>query len=157
MTKGRGLLWNLCADFVTGCELTCRTSCSPTTEASSLLGPDWPSAGRLWWTSCGPPYPAGLAHRVGDKRQTPTASRGQSLHFFFVTTGWQCHTEQNLVARQWIEIYRTAELTSRNTYFLRWRLTMALKQIFNITRRRTKKTYRFLSLSVKYNNKKYYL
>lgn len=45
------------------CELTCRTSCSPMFGVSSPLDPGLQSTGRLWWTSCGPPYPADLRQR----------------------------------------------------------------------------------------------
>lgn len=44
------------------CELTRRTSHSPSCEASSLQDPDWLWSGRPECTSCGPPYPGDLQH-----------------------------------------------------------------------------------------------
>lgn len=65
-------------------------------EVSSPLGPDWQSAGRLWWTSCGPPSPTDLENgwRRGNRWETEIdiLLGGQSLQFSTVTTWWHCYT-----------------------------------------------------------------
>lgn len=79
------------------CELTCMTSCSPMSEASSPRGPDWQWAGRLWWTSCGPPYPTDLqhtqTHTEGKRGDTdPDIPLTHQSHFSLSITWWQCYT-----------------------------------------------------------------